>query len=91
MLAMRESHVGTFYVAWLARPPPSPPASEAGHHWAAPQCPANELERPCATPIAQLSLSQINPQILMVQSSKHWPQFDTPVALNAPSHGRILP
>src|SRR3974390_2511645 len=32
-----------------------------------------------------------NPHVLMVESTKHRPSFDTPVALNGPSIGRILP
>jgi hypothetical protein len=37
-----------------------------------------------------LCLPQINPDILMVKSTKHRPCFDSPVALNGPSLGRIL-
>ena len=32
-----------------------------------------------------------NPHVLTVESTKHRPSFDTPVALNGPSTGRILP
>ena len=32
-----------------------------------------------------------NPHVLTVESTKHRPSFDTPVALNGRSIGRILP
>jgi hypothetical protein len=31
------------------------------------------------------------PHVLMVESTKHRPHFDTPLALNGPSNGRMLP
>jgi len=34
---------------------------------------------------------KLDPDILMVETTKHRPSFDTPVALNGPSIGRILP
>jgi hypothetical protein len=33
---------------------------------------------------------KLNPQVLMVQPTKHRPRFDTPGAVNEPSNGRIL-
>lgn len=33
---------------------------------------------------------KLDPDVLMVESTEHWPSFDTPVALNAPSVGGIL-
>jgi hypothetical protein len=34
---------------------------------------------------------KLDPEILMVESTEHRPSFDTPLALNGPSIGRILP
>lgn len=34
---------------------------------------------------------KLDPDILMVKTAKQRPSFDTPMALNAPSFGRILP
>jgi hypothetical protein len=34
---------------------------------------------------------KLNPQVLMVQSTKHRPRFDTPGAVNEPSNRRFSP
>jgi C4-dicarboxylate-specific signal transduction histidine kinase len=60
-----------------------------GRLWAAPGTPHGAMFQ-FTIPTASCPYRKSDPHVLMVESTKHRPSFDMPVALNGPSIGRIL-